>query len=86
MARDAAAGSFWLVGFVACYTLAFPLRLGVNGVWIGFTIGLLVYAVLLIWRFDALTRRGFMPALAHAPSPDPLTAFDSCVAARLDSR
>lgn len=63
-----AAVSFWLVGFVACYVLAFPLGLGVNGVWIGFTIGLAVYAALLLWRFEALTRRGFMPAMVPSPS------------------
>jgi MATE family multidrug resistance protein len=63
-----AAISFWLIGFVSCYVLAFPLHLGVNGIWIGFTVGLLVYAVLLLWRFDALTRRGFLPDMVHAPT------------------
>ncbi len=63
-----AAFSFWMIGFVACYVLAFPLRLGVEGVWVGFTISLAVYAVLLLWRFEALTRRGFMPAMAPSPS------------------
>ena len=63
-----AAFSFWLIGFVACYVLAFPLHLGVDGVWIGFTISLAVYAVLLLWRFEALTRRGFMPAMVPSPS------------------
>jgi MATE family multidrug resistance protein len=63
-----AAVSFWLVGFVACYVLAFPLHLGVDGVWMGFTIGLAVYAALLLWRFDALTRRGFMPTMVPSPS------------------
>ncbi len=56
-----AAVSFWLIGFSTSYTLAFPGRLEAVGIWIGFTIGLGVYALLLVWRFDALTRRGYMP-------------------------
>jgi MATE family multidrug resistance protein len=63
-----AAFSFWMIGFVACNVLAFPLRLGVDGVWMGFTISLAVYAALLLWRFEALTRNGFIPAMAPSPS------------------
>jgi MATE family, multidrug efflux pump len=40
------------------------LGLGATGVWIGFTIGLVVYALLLVWRFYALTARGDLPAAA----------------------
>jgi MATE family multidrug resistance protein len=54
--------SFWPVGFTASYTLAFPAGLGAIGVWMGFTLGLTVYAALLVWRFNVLTRRGYMPA------------------------
>jgi MATE family multidrug resistance protein len=54
--------SFWPVGFTASYTLAFPAGLGAVGVWMGFTLGLTVYALLLVWRFNVLTRRGYMPA------------------------
>ena len=60
-----AAVSFWAVGFVASYALGFPAQLGVAGVWIGFTLGLVLYAVLLTWRFNVLTRRSYMPAVAH---------------------
>ncbi len=56
-----AAVSFWGVGFVSCYWLAFPLGLGAFGVWIGLSLGLAIYAVLLIWRFHALTARGYLP-------------------------
>lgn len=63
-----AAFSFWLVGFVACYVLAFPFRLGVAGVWIGFTVSLAVYAALLLWRFDVLTRREFIPDMVPSPT------------------
>ena len=59
--------SFWIVGFGTCYTLAFPVGLGALGVWIGFTVGLVLYAVLLVWRFNMLTTRGYMPdAPGHA--------------------
>ncbi|MDI3470909.1 MAG: MATE family efflux pump [Pseudolabrys sp.] len=63
-----AALSFWTIGMAACYGLAFPAGLGVTGIWIGFTVSLIVYASLLIWRFDLLSRRGFMPEVAHAPA------------------
>jgi multidrug resistance protein, MATE family len=57
-----AAVSFWVVGFATSYTLAFPARLEAPGIWIGFTVGLGLYALLLVLRFNALTRRGYMPA------------------------
>lgn len=56
-----AAFSFWVVGFGGLYALAFPLGYGVTGVWIGFTIGLIVYCVLLVTRFHLLTARGYLP-------------------------
>jgi MATE family multidrug resistance protein len=57
-----AALSFWVIGFATSYGLAFPGHMEAIGIWIGFTVGLAVYAALLLWRFDALTRRGYMPA------------------------
>lgn len=64
-----AAISFWLVGFTASYALAFPAGLGAVGIWIGFTVGLGLYAALLVWRFDALTRRGYMPVVPGHDAP-----------------
>jgi MATE family multidrug resistance protein len=61
--------SFWLVGFTASYTLAFPAGLGAVGIWIGFTVGLGLYATLLVWRFNALTHRGYMPELPGHAAP-----------------
>jgi MATE family multidrug resistance protein len=55
--------SFWLVGFTSAYGLAFHTKLGVYGVWIGFSLSVAVFATLLIWRFHALTSRQYMPAL-----------------------
>jgi MATE family multidrug resistance protein len=56
-----AALSFWVIGFGALYLLAFPLELGVTGVWIGFTIGLIAYCIMLVTRFHLLTSRGYLP-------------------------
>jgi len=59
--------SFWVVGFGTSYTLAFAGGLGAVGIWIGFTVGLVLYALLLVWRFNVLTTRGYMPdAPGHA--------------------
>lgn len=61
-----AAVSFWLVGFLFSYGLAFPAGFEAPGVWIGFSIGLTVYAILLVWRFHALTQRGYLPTIPTA--------------------
>jgi MATE family multidrug resistance protein len=58
-----AALSFWMIGFASCLLLAFPLRLGAYGVWIGLALATTAYAVLLVWRFHALTARCRLPAL-----------------------
>ena len=59
-----AAVCFWAIGFTACWLLGFTLHLGAVGIWIGLSIGLVAYAVLLVWRFHALTQRGYLPDLA----------------------
>ena len=58
--------SFWAVGFLSSYWLAFPVGLGAVGVWIGLSLSTAVYAVLLVWRFHLLTARGYLPAVPHA--------------------
>jgi MATE family multidrug resistance protein len=62
-----AAISFWIVGFPACYLLGFPAGGGAVGVWIGLSISVAVYAVMLVWRFHLLTRRGYLPDLPGSP-------------------
>jgi MATE family multidrug resistance protein len=61
-----AIASFWLIAFAAAYVLAFPLKLGAPGVWTGLSIGLAVYAILLVVRFRALTGRGYLPDVPRA--------------------
>jgi MATE family multidrug resistance protein len=59
-----AAICFWAIGFVACYVLGFTFRHGAPGIWIGLSLGLAIYALLLIWRFHVLTKRGYLPDIA----------------------
>jgi multidrug resistance protein, MATE family len=61
-----AAGSFWIVGFMAAYALGFPLTFGAAGVWAGLSIGIAVYAALLVLRFHLLMRRSYLPAVPGA--------------------
>jgi multidrug resistance protein, MATE family len=49
--------SYWLIGFTCACVLGFRTPLGAVGVWIGLSLGTLVYAALLILRFRRLTRR-----------------------------
>jgi MATE family multidrug resistance protein len=64
-----AAVSFWLIGFTGCWVFGFTLGLGAQGIWVGFTIGLIAYAVLLIARFHRLTARHYLPEIVTtAPS------------------
>lgn len=57
---------FWIVGSTSACVLGFPLGLGAQGVWIGLTLGLLVFALLLVWRFHRLTARGYLPEITGA--------------------
>ncbi len=52
-----AAISYWVIGFPAAWALAFWGGFGAVGVWIGLSIGTGIYAMLLVWRFRALTQR-----------------------------
>ena len=49
--------SYWAIGFLLAYVLAFPMGFGGIGVWLGFVFGLLAAAVLLLGRFAVLVRR-----------------------------
>jgi len=52
-----AAVSYWGIGFCSAYMLAFHTPLGAIGVWAGLSLGTLVYAALLILRFQLLAGR-----------------------------
>jgi len=52
---------FWLVGFGSAYALAFAAGWGPVGIWIGLSLGLTVFAVLVMGRFHLLTRRRYLP-------------------------
>jgi MATE family multidrug resistance protein len=52
-----AAVSYWGIGFCSAYALAFHTPFGAAGVWIGLSLGTLVYATLLILRFRLLAAR-----------------------------
>ncbi|MEO1794377.1 MAG: MATE family efflux transporter, partial [Pseudomonadota bacterium] len=43
--------SFWLFGLPACWLLTFTLGFGAAGLWMGLTLALTLYAVLLFRRF-----------------------------------
>jgi MATE family multidrug resistance protein len=51
-----AAIGFWVVGISATYVLGFHTRLGAIGIWAGLTVGLVTYMILLVIRFERLTR------------------------------
>lgn len=49
--------SYWPIGFLCAWALAFPAGLGGIGVWYGFLSGLAAAAILLNWRFYRLVRQ-----------------------------
>lgn len=49
--------SYWLIMIPACYLLAFTYGLGLQGIWIGFIIGLSVAAVMQLFRFRYMLRK-----------------------------
>jgi MATE family multidrug resistance protein len=49
---------YWLVGFPICWVLGFHTPLGGNGIWIGLAFALATVAVVMVLRFERLTRCG----------------------------
>jgi MATE family multidrug resistance protein len=49
--------AYWVIGLPVGYYLAFTLELNGVGIWIGLAIGLTVAAILLIMRFNALSKK-----------------------------
>ncbi len=50
-------GAYWGVGFPLAFSAGIVLGFGPEGVWWGLIAGLAVAAILLIWRFQAVSRR-----------------------------
>ncbi len=53
--------AYWVLALPAGYLLAFPLGMGVRGIWTGLLIGLTIAAIVLFLRFRHLTRK-LLPA------------------------
>lgn len=51
----------WCVGFPLAWALAFPVGLGVRGLWLGLTAGLVVVSLALLARFLRLSSRPIRP-------------------------
>ena len=49
--------AYWVIGLPIGYYMAFTLKLEGVGIWVGLAIGLTVAAILLIWRFNSLSKR-----------------------------
>jgi len=64
--------SFWVIGFPACYILAFHTPMGANGVWYGLMIGLAAASIGLGTRLlRQLRQPPAPPTLATTPNPEP---------------
>ncbi|PIY09872.1 MAG: MATE family efflux transporter [Flexibacter sp. CG_4_10_14_3_um_filter_32_15] len=44
--------SYWIIGIGGGYVLAFPVGMGVTGIWWGLCLGLITSSILLTWRFE----------------------------------
>ncbi|MGV8878221.1 MAG: MATE family efflux transporter [Sphingobacteriaceae bacterium] len=49
--------AYWIIGLPAAYVLGMRFNLGINGVWYGLTLGLLVASGLLFFRFQYISRK-----------------------------
>lgn len=49
--------AYWVLGLPMSYIFAFKMNLGVNGVWYGLSVGLLIAAIALFFRFNYVSKR-----------------------------
>jgi MATE family multidrug resistance protein len=49
--------AYWIIGLPLCYLLAFKFNLGVQGIWYGLLVGLSIAAILLLWRFNHISKK-----------------------------
>ena len=61
--------AYWVIGLPVGYVLGFTLKLGVQGIWYGLSLGLFVAAIMLFIRFNRLTKKLLMQN-TKSGSPD----------------
>ena len=49
--------AYWIIGLPMSYVFGFTCNLGIQGIWYGLALGLLIAAVLLFLRFDYVSKR-----------------------------
>jgi multidrug resistance protein, MATE family len=49
--------AYWLIALPLGYWLAFPMKMGANGIWIGLFLGLTLTATAMVVRFNRLSKR-----------------------------
>jgi MATE family multidrug resistance protein len=49
--------AYWIIGLPVSWLFAFPMKMGVEGVWYGLMLALTIAAVLLFWRFNYLSKK-----------------------------
>jgi multidrug resistance protein, MATE family len=60
--------AYWVIGLPVGYFLAFYAGMGVKGVWYGLLIGLSITAVLLLYRFQQLSKKLLVKSLDKKPN------------------
>lgn len=56
----------WFIGLPVALLLGFKLRMGIFGLWWGLCTGLIVVAIILVWRFMRLSARGIEPVIMRS--------------------
>ena len=49
--------AYWIISFPICYLAGISFGYGSEGIWFGFLVGLGASAVMLLWRFQVVTKR-----------------------------
>ena len=52
--------AYWVLGLPVGYFLGFTLEMGATGIWYGLLLGLTASAVLVLWRFEVLSKRALL--------------------------
>jgi len=49
--------AYWVIGIPTGYLLGIKMNLGIEGIWYGLTLGLLVSSLLLLWRYRQVLKK-----------------------------